>query len=41
MATSEDIKFKKLKDFNLVMGFLHLFQGALMLWLATPGKAEI
>jgi hypothetical protein len=41
LATSEETKFKKLKDFNLIMGFLHLFQGALMLWIATPGKAEV
>ena len=41
MADTEDVKFKKLKDFNLVMGFLHLFQGTLMLLIATPGEAEI
>jgi len=31
----------KLKNFNLAMGLLHLFQGALMLWLAPPGKGQI
>ena len=41
MANAQDVRFKKLKDFNLAMGFLHLFQGALMLALAPPGKAEI
>lgn len=41
MVASEEAKFKKLKDFNLVMGFLHLFQGGLMLLLAPPGKGEI
>jgi len=41
LTVSEDQKFKKLKDFNLVMGFLHLFQGGLMLWLAPPGRAEV
>jgi hypothetical protein len=33
-ATNE-IKFTKLKRFNLVMGFLHLIQGGLMLWLSN------
>ena len=31
----------KLKNFNLAMGILHLFQGVLMLWLAPPGRGEI
>jgi hypothetical protein len=41
MASSDETKFVKLKNFNLVMGILHLFQGALMLWLAPPGKGQI
>lgn len=41
MADAEDVKFKKLKDFNLTMGFLHLFQGVLMLLIATPGTADM
>lgn len=35
MEESDDIKFKKLKNFNLVMGILHLIQGALMLILSN------
>lgn len=30
-----DIKLEKLKRFNLIMGFLHLVQGIIMLFLAT------
>lgn len=41
MDSAEDGKFKKLKNFNMVMGFLHLFQGGLMLLLAPPGKGQI
>ena len=32
---TDEIKFAKLKRFNLVMGFLHLIQGGLMLWLSN------
>jgi hypothetical protein len=31
----EDTKFKKLRTFNLAMGFLHLVQGGLILWLSN------
>ena len=41
MGSTEDIKFEKLKRFNLVMGFLHLIQGGIMLWLSPPGKGPI
>jgi hypothetical protein len=41
MSSTEDVKFEKLKRFNLVMGFLHLIQGGLMLWLSPPGKGPI
>ncbi|HUV61170.1 MAG TPA: heliorhodopsin HeR [Thermoplasmata archaeon] len=41
IVSSDETKFVKLKNFNLVMGILHLFQGALMLWLAPPGKGQI
>jgi hypothetical protein len=34
IPASEESKFKKLKNFNLAMGFLHLFQGILMLVIA-------
>ena len=30
-----DEKLKKLKNFNLIMGFFHLIQGLAMLFLAT------
>ena len=32
---SEEIKFAKLRRFNLVMGFLHLIQGVLMIVLSN------
>ncbi len=32
---TDEIKFAKLKRFNLVMGILHLIQGGLMLWLSN------
>jgi hypothetical protein len=32
---AEDVKFKKLRTFNLAMGFLHLVQGGLILWLSN------
>jgi hypothetical protein len=32
---TDEIKFAKLKRFNLVMGVLHLIQGGLMLWLSN------
>jgi hypothetical protein len=35
MEEGNEIKFKKLKRFNLIMGFLHLIQGALMLILSN------
>ena len=33
--TPEEIKFKKLKNFNIAMGFLHMIQGGLILWLSN------
>ncbi|HIH01703.1 TPA: hypothetical protein HA259_06485 [Thermoplasmata archaeon] len=41
MLATEEGKFRKLKNFNLVMGFLHLFQGALILYLAPPAEGEL
>jgi hypothetical protein len=41
MASTEDTKFRKLKNFNLAMGFLHLIQGGLMLALSPPGKGPV
>jgi hypothetical protein len=35
MEDSDEIKFSKLKRFNLIMGVLHLIQGALMLVLSN------
>jgi hypothetical protein len=35
MEEENEIKFKKLKRFNLIMGVLHLIQGALMLVLSN------
>jgi hypothetical protein len=35
MEDPDEIKFKKLKNFNLVMGVLHLIQGVLMLVLSN------
>ena len=33
--TPEEIKFKKQKNFNIAMGFLHMIQGGLILWLSN------
>ena len=35
MESSEDVKFGKLRKFNIVMGFLHSIQAGLMLWLSN------
>ena len=35
MDATDDPKFVRLRKFNMAMGFLHLFQGALMLWLSN------
>jgi len=35
MNSAEDIKFRKLRNFNAEMGVLHLFQGILMLLLSN------
>jgi len=35
MESSEEIKFKKLRSFNGIMGFLHFIQGSLMLVLSN------
>lgn len=37
----EDMKFKKLRTFNLAMGFLHLVQGGLMLWLSNSFSVPV
>lgn len=34
-ATPDETKFRRLRSFNLAMGFLHLIQGGLMLWLSN------
>ena len=41
MDPAEETKFRKLKNFNLAMGFLHLIQGGVMLWLSPQGKGPI
>jgi hypothetical protein len=41
MASIEETKFRKLKNFNLAMGFLHLFQAGLMLALNPGGEAPV
>ena len=38
---TDEVKFKKLKRFNLVMGFLHLIQGGLMLWLSNSFSVSV
>jgi len=38
---AKESKFVKLRKFNLAMGFLHLIQGGLMLWLNPPGRGPI
>ncbi len=37
----EDMKFKKLRTFNLAMGFLHLVQGGLILWLSNGSTLPV
>ena len=41
MESVEETKFKKLRKFNLAMGVLHLFQGALMLVITSNTTAPI
>ena len=41
MESSDDAKFRKLKKFNLAMGFLHLIQGGLMLALSSSYSLPI
>jgi len=41
MSSSEETKFKKLKTFNLAMGFLHLAQGLLILALSSSYSLPI
>ena len=41
MESVEETKFKKLRRFNLAMGVLHLFQGALMLAITSKYTAPI
>jgi hypothetical protein len=38
---TEETKFKKLRNLNLAMGFLHLTQGGLMLWLSNDYSAPV
>lgn len=38
---ADDVKFEKLKRFNMAMGFLHLVQGALMLWLSNSFSVPV
>ena len=38
---TEDAKFKKLRNLNLAMGFLHLIQGSLMLALSNDYSAPV
>ena len=40
MVSKEEIKFKKLKIFNGVMGVIHLIQGFLMLILSNDFSFE-
>jgi hypothetical protein len=39
--TPEDVKFRKLRTFNLAMGFLHLVQGGLILWLSNGSSLPV
>lgn len=41
MGDLEDSKFVKLRKFNVAMGFLHLIQSGLMLFLSTDAKQPI
>ncbi len=41
MEAAQEPKFVKLKRFNLVMGFLHLIQGALMVALSNDSTFDI
>jgi hypothetical protein len=41
MASTEETKFKKLRNFNVAMGFLHLIQGGLMLALSKSYSLPI
>lgn len=41
MDTLDDIKFRKLRKFNGIMGILHLIQASLMLWLSNDSKWPI
>jgi hypothetical protein len=41
MSSKEETKFKKLRSFNVAMGFLHLIQGGLMLALSKSSTIPI
>jgi len=41
LVATEEEKFRKLKRFNIAMGFLHLIQGGLMLALSTNAKGPV
>lgn len=41
LSSTEETKFRKLRNFNTAMGFLHLIQGALMLALSKTSTVPI
>lgn len=41
MEVSQEPKFRKLRNFNAIMGILHTIQGALMLWLSNDFSLPI
>ncbi len=41
MEATKEPKFVKLRQFNLAMGFLHLIQGGLMLWLSNAFSVPV
>jgi len=41
MEVSEDTKFRRLRRFNIIMGFLHLIQGALILALSNKSSLQV
>jgi Heliorhodopsin len=41
MEATQEKKFVNLRKFNLVMGFLHLIQGGLMVWLSNDYRLPV
>jgi hypothetical protein len=41
VEATDEVKFGRLKRFNLVMGFLHLIQGGLILWLSNKYSVPV